>query len=905
MRSLLRSPRFGIVSTFLASALVLVVAACGPAATGGSRGDSGMTADGGPTVDGQLSGDGGDVDGSMSMLCPTGCTLGAKSCDGAGVRTCEVSGMCTDWSAPVACGGATPVCSGGLCVATCSSQCTLGASYCSSGGVRTCIAAASGCNDWSTSVTPCGTGNVCSGGGCVAACSDRCATGAKQCTGVGVQSCERKATGCLDWSDPVPCTGGNVCSMGMCQATCSNACAAGDKRCVGGDQVQSCDVQASGCRDWSPAQLCPGGQTCSGNMCMPCVDGTMRCAAGGAAVERCMTGTFTQVQSCPFGCGGGMCSTMVTCTPGAYRCNGLATEVCNSSGTAYLTTSTCAVSCTAGLCTGACTPGAKRCNAATVETCNGAGTAWTVTDTCASGCDGATSQCALATLTIAANTDMNGVVVVNGPVIVRSGATLSSPSGDLTIRATSITVELGGTIAVAPVGMTPEGSGTGTPAGSGYGGYGGGYGTQGGSPMYASGSSPGPAFGSALDSVVAQGGQGGLGYNSTPGGKGGGVIRLLADTIMIAGTVTANGAPGNTAQGSSGGGSGGGILIAAPELTISGSVSATGGLGGGGSYMGGTGGLGRVKLLGATRNITGTVNGQRTDGLLPPLQITSSTHPDQSLIYNDDFPAVALTWSRAFPSRQGYYFLANTSPNTVPTPANGTFAASELASIDRSRLVNGANYFHVSSVDATSAVGTVETPFRIRVNTTAPTITSSSHASQTTWSANRDVFYAWTLPVADANVRGVYYILDRYGDTVPTTATGTFLPVAQKQLLRSALDTGIWGFHVVSIDTRGYLTKAAAHYQVRLGTDPGNGAVLGRVVGPGAANVSGATVRLNRGLFPDRTTIADGSYNFGTIPLGTWEITVSKAGFVTQTKTVTITTGAPNGTVDFTLAAAP
>ena len=131
------------------------------------------------------------------------------------------------------------------------------------------------------------------------------------------------------------------------------------------------------------------------------------------------------------------------------------------------------------------------------------------------------------------------------------------------------------------------------------------------------------------------------------------------------------------------------------------------------------------------------------------------------------------------------------------------------------------------------------------------------------------------------------------------------LPVAQKQLLRSALDTGIWGFHVVSIDTRGYLTKAAAHYQVRLGTDPGNGAVLGRVVGPGAANVSGATVRLNRGLFPDRTTIADGSYNFGTIPLGTWEITVSKAGFVTQTKTVTITTGAPNGTVDFTLAAAP
>ena len=52
----------------------------------------------------------------------------------------------------------------------------------------------------------------------------------------------------------------------------------------------------------------------------------------------------------------------IPCTPGTYRCGtSNAVEICNSSGTAWLYSATCTVSCTAGLCTGACTPGAKRC----------------------------------------------------------------------------------------------------------------------------------------------------------------------------------------------------------------------------------------------------------------------------------------------------------------------------------------------------------------------------------------------------------------------------------------------------------------------------------------------------------------------------------------------------------------
>ena len=111
------------------------------------------------------------------------------------------------------------------------------------------------------------------------------------------------------------------------------------------------------------------------------------------------------------------------------------------------------------------------------------------------------------------------------------------------------------------------------------------------------------------------------------GGKGGGVLRLIAaKTITIDGQVTANGEAGGSSgsYGGGGGGSGGGILIAAQKkVTVTGSISAAGGAGGAGSsYSGGAGGLGRIKILNSgDKTITGTINGAKTEGLIPPLSI--------------------------------------------------------------------------------------------------------------------------------------------------------------------------------------------------------------------------------------------------------------------------------------------
>jgi len=604
-------------------------------------------------------------------------------------------------------------------------------------------------------------------------------------------------------------------------------------------------------------------------------------------------------------------TTGLPCTPGTYRCGaGLAVEICNATGTAWLYSATCTVGCMSGLCTGACTPSAKRCNGKNVETCNGTGSAWTVSETCGTFCEDA--RCALPSLDVGANKTMDGDQLIDGDIIIRSGATLSSPTGNLTLRTRgSITVEMGASIVVNPTGTSPDGAGSCYPYYSYYAAGGGGYGTSG--APGTGGSGVGYQWGSTTDVIVSPGSPGGIGGGSGMsggrGGKGGGVLRLMAaKNISIDGQVTANGEAGGSSgsYGGGGGGSGGGILIASQKkVTIAGSVSTSGGSGGAGGsgYTGGSGGLGRIKILtGGDKSVTGTVNGARTDGLIPPLHILSSSHPDQTLYYNDDSPGLSLAWDQAFMGRQGYYWGVNTTQARPPTPANGgKVVATEMVTAAVSELTAGTNYFHIVPVDAMSNIGTVENIYKVNINTTPPSISSSSHPSSGSWYASGDVFFAWSFPQDDKNFKGVYYILDHYGDTTPAASMATLVPSTQKQLLRSGLANGIWVMHMVPIDQRGYLTKTAAHFRVFVGTDPGKGALLGQVVDAMGKPVSGARVTVNRGLY-NATTNSSGSYNFlTTIPTGTWEVrAVSSDGSLTETKMDSVTKDGTT-TVNFTL----
>ncbi len=486
--------------------------------------------------------------------------------------------------------------------------------------------------------------------------------------------------------------------------------------------------------------------------------------------------------------------------------------------------------------------------------------------------------------------------MVDGDFVVFPGATLSSPTGNLTIYAKSITVQQGGSIAVAPTGKNPAGQPSDSAAQIDRG-RGGSYGTLG---WY--GNSP---WGSTTDSDIAAGSPGeDATFNTTtssfqagPAGLGGGSLRLFANAVTIAGLVSADGQAGQPWQNclfGGGGGSGGGILIAGATVAVSGALSANGGqvVGCGGI---GNGGQGRIKILsGGASLLNVSANGVLSQGLLPPIPLTSTSHPDPAQTYNDNFPTFDFAWAQPFPSVQGYYLLGSTSV-AVPTPANAQFSNKEFYSLPESALpgydtaagvdggvdagpASGAFtfYFQAVPINSTSTVGTVETVFPIRVNATPPTVTSSSHPTQTAWSTNPNAFFAWTFPIADTALSASYYVLDHYGDTVPG-AGATLLPISQKSQLLSNLANGVWVFHMISQDTRGYFTKHAGSYRVNIGADPGTGSLVGTVVDATSKPVVGATVTVNRGLYTT-TTNSSGTYNFSAVPALSWEVSASYAG---------------------------
>ncbi|MEO8845652.1 MAG: carboxypeptidase regulatory-like domain-containing protein [Kofleriaceae bacterium] len=590
-------------------------------------------------------------------------------------------------------------------------------------------------------------------------------------------------------------------------------------------------------------------------------------------------------------------SSGLPCTAHTFRCGPSGdVEVCNNAGTAWQYVSTCSTGCNGGACTDpTCQAGTKRCHGETVETCNAAGSGWDVGETCTTYC--ASGQCALDGLNVGTNSNYDGEVIVAGDLVVSGNSTLTSSTGDLTIIADNIRVEAGAAIAAAPTGVDTRGA-------SCYYGY----------PYYtnftsnygqaASGYME-QAWGGEQDAAADRGAVGGANgstgcaipvNNMISPTHGGGRIRLIAKhDVTIAGQLLASGE--NAKPADHYGGSGGGIQIAGDTIEITGSISTAGG-----TYGSTPSGNGRVRLLyGSTLMNTGTIIGTVTQGRRPPIDLTSPTQPDPTLTYNDNFTKFTVTHERPFDTAQGYLHTVDTTEHLPPVPAQGTFTASESFDVDATEFTAGANWVHIAAIDANSTLGTVESRFPVTINTTAPTASSTSHISPTTWYDNPNPYFAWTNPQSldDKNFKRFHYVLDHFGDTIPTVAD-TSLVTSQKQLLVSNLAAGIWVLHVISEDTMGHLTKKAAHVVVRVGTDPGSGSVFGSVFDENNHPVSGATVRVNRGLFT-ATTNAQGSYTVTGVAAGTWEISVVYVDHNATAQQLTVTTGQMSS-ANFTLA---
>lgn len=170
--------------------------------------------------------------------------------------------------------------------------------------------------------------------------------------------------------------------------------------------------------------------------------------------------------------------------------------------------------------------------------------------------------------------------------------------------------------------------------------------------------SMGHAGGNAADTQV----YGGSSVSGGKGGRGGGHIKIYADTITVTGTITANGCAGTNGtyagtaalcSGGGGGGAGGSIELYADTIDIgSNRVMAVGGVGGSGGWYdnknhggnGGTGGYGRIYVNYGTSCIgtsTTPISYAQID-LAPPvgtMQINNGAYNTASRTVNLEFNA--------------------------------------------------------------------------------------------------------------------------------------------------------------------------------------------------------------------------------------------------------------------------
>jgi hypothetical protein len=119
---------------------------------------------------------------------------------------------------------------------------------------------------------------------------------------------------------------------------------------------------------------------------------------------------------------------------------------------------------------------------------------------------------------------------------------------------------------------------------------------------------PASIYGSEVNPLqLGSGGGGGAFSSGQPGGNGGGAVFITAETLVINGTIAANGQSGlPTWPGSGGGGSGGTVNIDAGLWIGNGTITANGGNSGNGNGSGGGGG-GRISIKYTNKTFTGNV----------------------------------------------------------------------------------------------------------------------------------------------------------------------------------------------------------------------------------------------------------------------------------------------------------
>ncbi|MHA1124342.1 MAG: hypothetical protein ACTSO7_09300 [Candidatus Heimdallarchaeota archaeon] len=100
--------------------------------------------------------------------------------------------------------------------------------------------------------------------------------------------------------------------------------------------------------------------------------------------------------------------------------------------------------------------------------------------------------------------------------------------------------------------------------------------------------------------------------------------------------------------------------------------------------------------------------------------ISSTTHPSSSTWYSG--VDLQLNWTEPINGNgiEGYYYLLNKQPKTLPTNITGTYTT--LTGMDITLVDDGIWYLHLIVKDGTGSVGQVASHFKIKIDYSAPSV---------------------------------------------------------------------------------------------------------------------------------------------------------------------------------------
>jgi hypothetical protein len=189
--------------------------------------------------------------------------------------------------------------------------------------------------------------------------------------------------------------------------------------------------------------------------------------------------------------------------------------------------------------------------------------------------------------------------------------------------------------------------------------------------------------------------------------------------------------------------------------------------------------------------------------LTPTPTISSSTHPDNDLWYNNNDPTFTWTEGADSPWVSGHYYLLNQQPST---PMDQTNTWTTLSTASFSNVADGIWYFHLRAKGVNGCVGSTS-HYRIQIYTgsppTSPVITPNIPVDTLT---NVQPSFTWTITADISGIAGYSYLLD----STPTTDPGTTVQITLNQKTYTGVSSGVWYFHVRAKNNAG-LWGSASH----------------------------------------------------------------------------------------------